>query len=148
MSHPLSINLEQQKLLASALRVKLLHALKDTPRTVKQISVLLEETPGNVHYHLKRLLEGKLVEIVETRELGGIVEKYYKSVATVFHSRSHPRPGVETRLLLSAEEALQLKQEFAELLGKWEERTALRKREPDHRELLINVDIVPAEEGH
>lgn len=145
--HPFSISIEQRKLLASAVRVKILHAVKDTPRTVKQLSDLLGETPGNVHYHIQRLVEGKLLELVETKIVNGIAEKYYKSHATIFKIAAESnRPGVETQLLLTKNDVEKLKLELAELLERWERQTAFREKSDELSEMLVNVDIIEIKE--
>lgn len=142
---PLSITIEQQKLLASALRIKLLHTLKETPRTVKQVADLLGETPGNIHYHIKRLEAGNLLELVETKAVGGIMEKYYRSFATVFQNATPSRPGVETQLFLSQDEINELKLEVAALLEKWESRTAFRKHTDAYQEISVQMDFIRVE---
>lgn len=144
--NPLSISLEQRKLLASAVRVKILQAVRETPRTVKQLSDFLGETPGNVHYHIQRLVEGKLLELVETRIVNGIAEKYYKSHATIFKIPESSRPGVETQLMLTAGDVEELKLELAELLERWERKTAFREKSDDVTEMLVNVDFIAIKE--
>jgi DNA-binding transcriptional ArsR family regulator len=84
IDNPMYITLEQSKLIASAIRTQILDALGEVPRTAKQVADLLRKTPGNVHYHIQRLYEGELLELVETREVGGVVEKYYKAKSTYF----------------------------------------------------------------
>jgi DNA-binding transcriptional ArsR family regulator len=89
--NPMHITLEQSKLLASAIRTQILEAIGEVPRTAKQVADLLRKTPGNVHYHIQRLYEGGLLELVETREVGGVVEKYYKAKSKYF--TTDPRNG-------------------------------------------------------
>jgi DNA-binding transcriptional ArsR family regulator len=131
---PLPVSVEQSKLLGSAIRIKILNVISDIPRTAKQVADLLGQTPGNIHYHMQRLNEGELINLVETREAGGIIEKYYKAKSKWFN----PGPSVEvdtfldmpensssvskinTRLLLSKDELHQLTAEFRQLLEKWE----------------------------
>ncbi|MBO8163944.1 MAG: helix-turn-helix domain-containing protein [Brevibacillus sp.] len=121
------ITLEQQKLLASAIRIQILHALAEVPRTAKQVADLLRQTPGNIHYHMQRLLDGGLIRLVETREVSGIVEKYYQSVGTVFRQlessgiSNASEPSIKSQLLLTEEQVEQLKEEMVQLLLKWEQ---------------------------
>ncbi|WP_202077580.1 ArsR/SmtB family transcription factor [Caldalkalibacillus salinus] len=126
-SKQLSISIEQSKLLGSALRVKILHALEDVPRTAKQVADQLGQTPGNIHYHMQRLYEGQLIDLIETKETGGIVEKYYKAKSTWFNIKSDSKsiPGdtsttrMTTRLLLTKEDIEQFQSDLRELLDQW-----------------------------
>jgi hypothetical protein len=54
------------------------------PMNVKQMSVKLGEIPSRVHYHVKELEKINVLEIVETREKSGILEKYYLPTAESF----------------------------------------------------------------
>lgn len=54
------------------------------PLTVKQMADKLGEVPSKVHYHVKELEKISVLEIVETREKSGIVEKYYFPTAENF----------------------------------------------------------------
>lgn len=122
------IDLEQQKLISSAIRIRILHLLADTPRTAKQVADTLGETPGNVHYHVQKLLHGNLVDLVATREVGGIVEKYYKSKGTRFRLKDEHNERTEhcvrSRLLLNADQLEKLLAELEQVLHKWEQTTA------------------------
>ena len=73
------ISVEQAKLLGSAQRVKIIGAISDQAKTAKQVAVELGQSPGSTHYHIQKLFEGGLIDLVETRAEGGILEKYYKS---------------------------------------------------------------------
>jgi DNA-binding transcriptional ArsR family regulator len=135
----LSITLRQRKLLANALRIKILHVLADTPRTAKQVADLLGESPGNVHYHIKQLYDGGLLEQVETRESRGILEKYYKAKSTRLRLAGIPEhAGVYSRLMLSDSEAEQFIQELTDVVHRWEQSTARRSSDgAEEREIRI-----------
>jgi len=139
----LPITLDQQKLISNAMRIKIMHLLFETPRTAKQVADLLGESPGNVHYHVQKLLNGNLVDLVETREVGGIVEKYYKSKGTRFRLIDKPNQTTEeaslrSRLMLTNKQLEQLVSELEEVLHKWERRTA-ECREDDTHEFELSV---------
>lgn len=51
-----------------------------TPVTVGQIAEELNEKPSRLYYHVKKLEEAGLLELVETRQHGNLIEKYYKSL--------------------------------------------------------------------
>ena len=52
--------------------------------TVTQLAEVLGIPPNKVHYHVRELERVGLVRLVETREKGGILEKYYRPVARNF----------------------------------------------------------------
>lgn len=78
--------LEEIKVISDPFRFKILilFSEENTPLTVKQISVKLNEVSSKVHYHVKELERIGVLEIVETREKGGVIEKFYLPTAEVF----------------------------------------------------------------
>lgn len=129
--YPLEITAEQSKLLQSALRIKILRVLEEEARTAKQVADLLQKTPGNVHYHIQKLQEGELLQLVGTQTVGGVVEKYYRSAGSFFKASDMPeysylagRPEIRmaTVLSLSDEEKEEFRNELDKLLSRWEAR--------------------------
>ena len=78
------VTVEQVRVMADELRQRILEELRDQPRTVTQVGEILDLAPSKVHYHVRELERVRLVDLVETREKGGILEKYYRSVARSF----------------------------------------------------------------
>ncbi|MEJ8548251.1 helix-turn-helix domain-containing protein [Brevibacillus borstelensis] len=75
---------EALKSLAIPERVKILELFEDLePRTAKQIATELGENAARLHYHVKELVRVGLLQQVDTRVKGSIVEKYYEPVAKV-----------------------------------------------------------------
>lgn len=149
--HFFPISLEQQKLLASAIRIQILHTLADAPRTAKQVADLLGQSPGNIHYHMLRLFDGGLIQLVETREVGGIVEKYYKAEHVRFRPET-PSPAMEgreqlrTHLLLTKKAREALMKEVEELLLKWESRVTAPQDEPvQEYDLVVLLELINRE---
>jgi DNA-binding transcriptional ArsR family regulator len=70
--------------LSDPLRLRVLEALHAEPLTASQIARRLEEKPNKLHYHLTELERNGLVEVVETRQKGNLLEKYYRPVARIF----------------------------------------------------------------
>ncbi|MDP4098366.1 helix-turn-helix domain-containing protein [Paenibacillus sp. P96] len=147
----LVINEQQKKLLQSALRITIMHALGHEPRTAKQVADQLHKTPGNVHYHIQRLYEGGLLELADTRTQGGIVEKYYKAKGTRFHYPGSKEDGMQeaesvmdwfSRLHLSAEELKEFRKDLITLLERWEKRTG----ESDEYAVSIRVARISSEQ--
>ncbi|ULO08274.1 helix-turn-helix transcriptional regulator [Paenibacillus sp. 19GGS1-52] len=126
---PLPVTPEQDKLLESALRIKIMHALAGEPLTSKQVAEDLQKTPGNIHYHIIKLFEGGLLDLVRTEVTGGIVQKFYRSKATWFRSANfsgfqfQKEDTVEhftTRLTLSERELENFQQELKQFISIWE----------------------------
>ncbi|NLT94503.1 MAG: helix-turn-helix transcriptional regulator [Clostridia bacterium] len=74
-------DLEKIKSVADPLRVKILKILIERQATVKQVADLLGHSSAKMHYHVKELEKQGLIQLVETIEKGGILEKYYRAVA-------------------------------------------------------------------
>ncbi|UQZ33521.1 ArsR family transcriptional regulator [Paenibacillus sp. PK3_47] len=128
---PFQISPEQSKLLESALRIKIMHTLAEEPLTSKQVAEKLGKTPGNIHYHIVKLYEGGLLDLVRTEASGGIIQKFYRSKATWFRSENfsgyqfRPEDKVEhfvTRLTLSSAELKAFQQEMMKFISSWESR--------------------------
>ncbi|GLV60423.1 hypothetical protein KDH_72420 [Dictyobacter sp. S3.2.2.5] len=78
-------DLEQLRAISDQLRVEILHVLRDQAMTTKQLGDRLGMAPAKVHYHVRELERVGLVRLVETREKGGILEKYYQPIARSFN---------------------------------------------------------------
>ena len=76
--------LEQLRAIADLLRLRIIDVLKERPMTVTQLGDVLGEAPAKVHYHVRELEKVGLLRLVETREKGGILEKYYQPIAREF----------------------------------------------------------------
>jgi DNA-binding transcriptional ArsR family regulator len=81
-------DLEQIKVLADPLRIKILEALCEE-RTTKQVAELLGEKPTKLYHHVDALERVGLIKLSRTRQNRGTLEKYYQSVARSF--RAHAR---------------------------------------------------------
>ncbi len=152
------ISVEQAKLLGNATRVKIISTIVDTPRTAKQVATILGQTPGNVHYHMKLLYEGGLIELVETKEINGITEKYYQSKGKWFDGgpdttdpalaenfKSDFSTKLNLRLHLTEIERSQLIDEFKVFLEKWVHKTGSGSHEAAE-EYAVGIQIVGTSE--
>lgn len=126
----LTISAEQQKLISNATRIQILHLLKDEALTAKQVATKLNKTAGSVHYHVQILYDGGLLELVDTKEKRGIIEKYYKAKSAHFYIEESGTEGTNTgshivsQLFLTPEELQQLTWEVTQVLLRWENKTA------------------------
>lgn len=73
--------IEQIRAVADELRQRIVRTLRERPMTVTQVGEALGLAPARIHYHVRELERVGLVRLVETREKGGILEKYYRPVA-------------------------------------------------------------------
>src|SRR5215469_13419837 len=76
--------LDQLRTMADPLRVRIMERLVREPMTVKMLGTDLVEPPAKVHYHVRELKRVGVIHQVETREKGGVLEKYYRAVARSF----------------------------------------------------------------
>lgn len=149
------ISVEQSKLLGSAQRVKIIGAISDTAKTSKQVADELGQSPGSTHYHIQKLHDGGLIDLVETRTTGGIVEKYYKSKAKWFDSDDYSSDPVladdygssnatriSLRLDLTPDQREELAAEFKSLMEKWLTITSTSKEEGE--EFAIGFKMISA----
>lgn len=143
----LSISQEQFDLLSNALRIRIMYALKDRARTAKQVAEELGESSGNVHYHIQKLFKGGLLDLVESKEVSGILEKYYQSKGDRFELQSsdqeiHVEGKTKSRILANFkvnEAELDLfMDEMSEFFSKWER----RNNSPDSFEVVIDSSVI------
>ncbi len=76
--------LEQIKVMAHPLRMRLLEAFSHKPITTKQVADLLAEPPTKLYHHVDALERVGLIKLVRTSKKRGTVEKYYQTVARTF----------------------------------------------------------------
>lgn len=75
---------DQMRLVAHPLRNRLLAQLCHRELSARQLSERLEDVPSNLYYHLDRLRNAGLIELVATRQRRGAREKFYRAVARSF----------------------------------------------------------------
>ncbi|MBS8266991.1 ArsR family transcriptional regulator [Mesobacillus boroniphilus] len=77
--------IEQAKVFSHELRMRIMRCfLQEKPKTATHIADELGMAPSKIHYHVKELVKVGLLELVDTRENSGIIEKYYLPVAKLF----------------------------------------------------------------
>lgn len=74
-------DLDQLKVVADPLRQRILVALCERERTTAQLAEAIDAAPSNLYYHVNRLRDAGLIELVRTQPKRGAVEKYYRAVA-------------------------------------------------------------------
>lgn len=76
--------LDQLKALSVPLRLKIIKMLQKEPMTTTQVANVLNEKPNRLYYHVTELERVGILEVVETKQRGNLVEKYYQPVARLF----------------------------------------------------------------
>jgi len=79
-------DLEQVKVLADPLRVRILESLCVDEMTTKQVAEALGEKPTRLYHHVEALERVGLIRLVRTRQNRGTIEKYFKAVARRFQA--------------------------------------------------------------
>lgn len=71
---------EEVKVVTDPYRSKIMdvYSEKKVPMTVKQVADELGEVPAKIHYHVKKLIAIDVLELAKTKEVNGIIAKYYK----------------------------------------------------------------------
>lgn len=72
--------LDQVRLLAHPLRLRLFEAFAIAPRTTHQVALSLGLAPTRLYHHVNALERVGLLELRDTRRVRGATEKYYQSV--------------------------------------------------------------------
>ncbi|MDR8408942.1 helix-turn-helix domain-containing protein [Nonomuraea sp. 3-1Str] len=75
--------IEQAEALLKPQRVEVLRQLAE-PRTCTEVAERLGQTPQRVYYHVKRLVEAGLVDLVSERKVRGISEGIYRAGASAY----------------------------------------------------------------
>lgn len=78
--------LEEIKVFSDPYRLQILMCFKQfgEPATVKQIADDMGEVPAKVHYHVKKMEKVGILELIYTKEINGIIAKYYSPTAKSF----------------------------------------------------------------
>jgi len=80
-------DLDQMKVLADPLRIRILELLCEE-RTTKQVAGILGQPPTRLYHHVAALERVGLIRLARTRQRRGALEKYYLAVAKTFSADS------------------------------------------------------------
>jgi len=86
---------EQARLLADPIKLRIIQQMTKTPHTTKQVAETLGEKPTKLYRHVEALREAGLIELVAEKPKRGTVEKYFLAVARRFeiHPDLFAAPG-------------------------------------------------------
>lgn len=78
--------IEEIKTYSDPYRLRIITFLKNSKEeaTVKEIADYLGEVPAKIHYHIKKLERVGIIELVRTKEIKGIIAKYYYLTANSY----------------------------------------------------------------
>jgi predicted ArsR family transcriptional regulator len=95
--------IEEIRALSDPYRYKILNCFykNGEPITVKQAADELGEVPAKVHYHVKKMEKAGLLVLVYTKEINGIIAKYYEPTAKRFNIVGEDTQGMDNSLKLS-----------------------------------------------
>jgi DNA-binding transcriptional ArsR family regulator len=77
-------SLDQARILADPLRVRLLTEFVEEPRTTKQVAERLGEKAPKLYRHVQALLDAGLLKRMGEKKKRGTIERYLQAVATRF----------------------------------------------------------------
>jgi DNA-binding transcriptional ArsR family regulator len=75
----------QVKAISHPLRTQILHLLHERAATVTELATALERPKSTVAHHVKVLAEAGLVQVVKTRRVRAIEERFYGRTARLFY---------------------------------------------------------------
>ncbi len=114
-------DLEQVRILADPLRMRILEALCEEPRTTKQVAELFGEKATKFYHHVEALQRVGLIRLVKTQPKRGTLEKYYQAVARSFRADPSLFSAERSEVNKSLHAALmQLFEKTLEDLGRFE----------------------------
>ena len=104
-------DLETVRLLSDPLKLQLLQAFADDPKTTKQVATELGENITKLYRHVDALHDSGLLEVVEERQKRGTIERTFRAVArrfeadhSLFSGESTSEGGDAVRQMLRASE--------------------------------------------
>jgi DNA-binding transcriptional ArsR family regulator len=86
---------EQLKALADELRSRIVVMLRERAQSVTELAARLEMPKGTVAHHVKVLETAGLLQVVRTRRVRALTEKYYGRSARLFLYESSDEAGYE-----------------------------------------------------
>lgn len=75
----------QVKAISHPLRTTILHLLHERAATVTELAVALERPKSTIAHHVKMLTEAGLLQVVRTRRVRAIEERFYGRTARLFY---------------------------------------------------------------
>lgn len=82
--------LEELRVYSDPYRVEILFNFEELgrPATCKEVADIMGEVPAKVYYHIKKMEKVGILELVYTKNINGIIAKYYEPTAESFVIKS------------------------------------------------------------
>ena len=80
-------------------RITILSMLADKKRTISNVAKALKVHPANITHHFKLMEKNGLIVIVEKRDIGRNIEKYYRAVAYDYMVKPNERDKTNKKAL-------------------------------------------------
>lgn len=121
------------EIIADKTRRRIVYLLRARELSVSQIADELQVTPQAIYHHIRKLLDGGMIEIAKEERIDHLIETYYKATAEVFeftygkptgqeYGKTETREAIEALakvgFVVKMDEATIAK--YVELLGKIE----------------------------
>lgn len=84
------------------------------PATVKEIAVDMNSVPANVHYHVKKMEKAGILQLIYTKEINGIIAKYYEPTAETFNIECSEEVAESSKKIILAESQKMIAQLYEE----------------------------------
>lgn len=83
--------LDQIRVYSDPYRIEILFTFQkfNRPATCKEIADSMGEVPAKVHYHIKKMEKAGVLNLVYTKNINGIVAKYYEPAAEGFEIKQN-----------------------------------------------------------
>ena len=136
--------LEEIKAFSDPFRYKILMSFykMKQPATVKEVAVAIKEVPANVYYHVKKLEKVGILKLIYTKEINGIIAKYYEPTAVTFNIEFPSELADSSKKLLIAESQLMLAQLYDESKNIFLEHLSVDALTKEKNKGIISVDYL------
>jgi DNA-binding Lrp family transcriptional regulator len=102
--------IEEVKAISDPFKFRILRSFYniEKPASVKQIADSLNEGPSKVHYHVKNMEKLGILELVYTKEINGIIAKFYEPTARDFEVKCSDDIDIASKAILLGETQIML----------------------------------------
>lgn len=97
--------LEEVKAISDPMKYRILMSFykMEQPATIKQIADSINEVPAKIHYHVKKMEALGVLKLIYTKEIKGIIAKYYEPTAERFDIKCADEAVAPNKKLMMAE---------------------------------------------
>lgn len=141
---PMIISIEQQKVISTPLRSRIIAMLYEKPMTSKQVATTLNKNPGTIYYHIQQLLKHGILDLENEQPNKGVIEKYYKSKANSFRLEKSQNDNIrqgDISIYLSDELLDDFENDLRDLIYKYGHLSFKERRVKEQSSYSINYGI-------